>query len=195
MFTSFVADLAERLHAAGKTLSVDVSAKFKDVPNHPRSTFYDYDALAQSADAVIVMAWGIHWATSAPGAIDDLPWVTKVVDYVSSRPARSRFVLGFGLYGFDWPAGGGSANRGTALSYPDVMSLAARVGATPSVDATAQAPMFRYTADGVQHDVWYVDAASLSQRLELARSRGFPIALWRLGQEDPAIWGLGPLRP
>ena len=196
VFTSFIRDLANRMHAAGKALSVDVSAKVKDVPNHPRSTFYDYDALAQSADTVIVMSWGIHWSTSAPGAIDDLPWATAVANYVAARPQRDKFVLGYGLYGIDWPAGGGTAHPGTPLEYADVMRLAASVGATPTVHPVAQAPMFRYTAsDGVQHEVWYVDAASLAKRFALAQSLGLRVAVWRLGNEDPAVWSLPALAP
>jgi spore germination protein YaaH len=195
-YTAFVRDLAARLHAEGKQISIDVSAKFKDVQNHPRSTFYDYDELSPHADTILVMAWGIHWSTSAPGSIDELPWVTKVADYVAARPRRDRFVIGFGLYGFDWPNNGGSASPGTPFEYEDITGLAARVSATPSVDPIAQAPMFRYVdAGGTPHEVWYVDAASLSLRLEVARSRGLNVGLWRLGREDPAIWALPALRP
>ncbi len=195
-FSSFIHDLADRLHASGKALSVDVSPKFKDVPNHPRSTFFDYDALAASADVVLVMAWGIHWSTSVPGAIDDMPWLAAVARYVAARPLRDRFVLGFGLYGIDWPAGGGTAHPGTPLEYADVTALAAKYGATPSVDPVSQAPFFRYTdSGGVPHEVWYVDAASLAKRLDLARSLGLRVGLWRLGREDPGIWGLPGLQP
>ncbi|WP_411278324.1 glycosyl hydrolase family 18 protein, partial [Gaiella sp.] len=196
VYTTFIRDLAARLHGEGKQISIDVSAKFKDVRNHPRSTFYDYDALSQHADVILVMAWGIHWATSTPGAIDDLPWVVKVADYVAARPRRDRFVLGFGLYGFDWAQGGGSAHPGTPLEHEDIVALAARVGATTTVDPTAQAPTFRYIeADGTPHEVWYVDAVSLNLRLEVARSRGLNIALWRLGREDRAIWSLPAIQP
>lgn len=196
VYTAFIRDLASRLHAVGKQVSIDVSAKFKDVPNHPRSTFYDYDALSLHADVILVMAWGIHWSTSAPGSIDALPWVIKVADYVAARPRRDRFVMGFGLYGFDWANRGGSANPGTPFEYEDIMALAARVGAAPTVDPTAQAPMFRYVdANGTPHEVWYVDAASLNLRLEVARSRGLKVGLWRLGREDPAIWSLPALQP
>jgi spore germination protein YaaH len=142
------------------------------------------------------MAWGIHWSTSAPGAIDALPWVIKIADYVAARPRRDRFVMGFGLYGFDWSNGGGSANPGTPLEHEDLMALVSRVGATPAVEPTAQAPMFRYIdANGSPHEVWYVDAASLNLRLEVARSRGLKVGLWRLGREDPAIWSLPALQP
>lgn len=195
-YTSFVHDLADRLHAVGKALSLDVSAKVKDVPNHPRSTFFDYRALAQSADVVFVMAWGLHWSTSGPGAIDELPWFTKVADYVASQPSRAKFVLGLAMYGTDWPAGGGASHPGVPLEYEDVTGLARSVGATPVFDAVAGTPHFSYTdGGGVAHDVWYADAASVGRRLELARERGLRVGLWRLGREDPGIWSLPSLQP
>lgn len=195
-YTSFVHDLADRLHAVGKALSLDASAKVKDVANHPRSTFFDYGALAQSADVIFVMAWGLHWSTSRPGAIDELPWFTRVADYVANQPLRAKFVLGLAMYGTDWPAGGGAAHPGVPLEYEDVIGLARSVGATPAVDATAGTPHFSYTdGGGVSHDVWYADAASVGTRLELARARGLRVGLWRLGREDPGIWGLPSLQP
>ncbi len=86
--TSFVAELAARLHARGKLISQAVSAKTVDVMGHPRSTAFDYVELSKHVDTIFVMAWGVHWATSAPGAQDDIAWVTKVADYVASLPAQ-----------------------------------------------------------------------------------------------------------
>jgi spore germination protein YaaH len=196
VYTSFVAELASRLHAAGKELSVDVSAKVADVPNHPRSTFYDYDALSQHADTIFVMAWGIHWRTSAPGAIDDWTWVTRVADYVSKRPRRERYVLGFGMFGFDWANGGGTGWPATPLEHEDVLALAHRVGATPQWDDRVKAPFFTYTdGAGDPHQVWFTNARSIGLRVELARSTGLGIGLWRLGREDAGIWEHPMLQP
>ena len=75
-YTAFVTDLAAQLHAENKTLAVPKTA---DVPNHPRSTFFDYNGLSAQADALIVMCWGVRWSTSAPGAQDDMTWVRQVV--------------------------------------------------------------------------------------------------------------------
>lgn len=195
-YTAFVRDLADRLHAAGKVLSLDVSAKFKDVPNHPRSTFFDYNALAQSADVIFVMAWGIRWSTSGPGSIDDLPWFTKVADYVANQSLRDKFVLGLAMYGTDWAAGGGAAHPGKPLEYEDVMALASSVGATPTFNDAAGTATFSYTdAGGVPHSVWYADARSIGIRLDMARARGLRVGFWRLGREDPAIWSLPALQP
>jgi spore germination protein YaaH len=186
--TSFVTDLANLLHGQGKRLSVDVSAKAADVATG-RSAFYDYTALSTVADTVFVMNWGKHWSTSAPGAIADLPWARSVADYVATMPNKRRFVLGFGLYGMDWPAGGGAAHPATPLEFADVMNLADAVGATPITDAIAGAPHFSYTdAQGVGHDVWYTDAPTVASQVRMARDRGLGIGFWRLGREDQRMW-------
>jgi spore germination protein YaaH len=195
-YTSFVRDLASRLHASGKSLSIAVSPKVRDQPAHPRSGIFDYPALAQLADTIFVMSWGIHWSTSGPGAIDDLPWATQVANYVAAQPNKERFVLGFGMYGMDWPNGGGPGNPATPLEHADVMQLAARYNAVPVMDPVSGAPHFSYTdASGVPHEVWYTDGASLGQRIALARARGLGIGFWRLGREDDAIWQQPLLQP
>jgi spore germination protein YaaH len=196
VYSAFVAELARRLHDRGRTLSVAVSAKAKDIPNHPRSTFFDYTALSQAADAVFVMAWGIHWTTSAPGAPDDLTWVRNVVDYVKTMPQPSKFVLGSPLYGMDWTGDGGSDQPAEHYEYTDVLALASRVGATPWHDAASDTMRFDYTdADGQPHQVWYPDVNTVATRFALAREAGMGTGLWRLGDEDQRVWDHPLLAP
>jgi spore germination protein YaaH len=186
--TSFVTELAAIMHGQGKLVSIAVSPKASDVTTG-RPGIFDYPALSAAVDTVFVMNWGKHWSTSAPGAIADLPWATTVANYVASMPDKSKFVLGTDLYGFDWAAGGGAANPATPIEYADVQNLIAAVGATPAFDAVAGAPHFSYTdSQGVGHDVWYTDAATVAQHVRLARDRGLGIGFWRLGREDPSVW-------
>ena len=188
--TAFVAELASRLHARGKLLAQAVSAKVKDVPNHPRSTAFDYVELSKHVDYVFVMAWGIHWATSAPGAQDDLVWVKQVVDYVSSLPRTEKYVMGTMLYGMDWPNGGGSKeNEADGRFYGDIMAISARYGAAPVYHPEHDSWQLKYTDDaGTPREIWYSDATNVANRVKLARDRGLGIGFWRLGQEDERIW-------
>jgi spore germination protein YaaH len=187
-YTAFIAELGRRLHDRGKLLSIAVSAKQRDVANHPRSTFFDYVALSEHVDTIFVMAWGIHWTTSAPGSPDDMTWLRGVVNYVKTMPNRSRFVLGSPLYGMDWAGDGGADEPATSLEYEDVMALARRVGATPVLDSSGS-KYFAYTgADGKRHQVWYADAETLSMRLAIAREAGLGVGFWRLGNEDQRLW-------
>ena len=156
--------------------------------NHPRSSFFDYEALGERADEVLVMSWGLHWSTSAPGSVIDIRWYTKVYDYVSTLPSHAKFVLGAPLYSFDWAAGGGPTHPATALGWDALQALIARTGAVPIFDAPTGEWHFAYTdATGIPHEVWFSNAASLDTHLALAAPRGLAgIALWRSGQEDPA---------
>jgi spore germination protein YaaH len=186
--TAYVERLSAELHAIGQRLAVDVSPKFEPTTSG-RSGLYDYEALGRAADTVFVMNWGWHWATSDPGAPDDLELCRKVADYVATMPNRSRFVLGTHLYAMDWPSGGGPASEAVALEYADVLALISRYGAKPVLDPAADAWVFAYTDDaGTHHEVWYPDAATIARRIQLARDRGLGIGFWRLGREDPEVW-------
>jgi spore germination protein YaaH len=186
--TSFVSSLAGRLHAAGKRVAIEVSAKYRPTTTG-RSGFYEYEGLGRAADWVFVMNWGWHWSTSGPGAPDDLAFTRQVADYVATMPNKGRFVLGTSLYGMDWPNGGGPANRATALEYQEIQALIARYHVVPVRDASADSWHFRYTDPGGDfHDVWFADAATVPNRVRLAGDRGLGIGFWRLGTEDQRVW-------
>jgi spore germination protein YaaH len=187
-YTSFFTELASRLHAQGKLLSVAVSAKTADVANHPRSSFFDYNALAQQADWVFVMTWGIHWTTSGPGSLDDINWMRAVMDYIDTIPGHERFVIGTALYGFDWANGGGSSNPATPYEYSDIQALIDRVGATPRHDDATGSMTFSYRDGSDSHDVWYANASTTHLRMQEARNHGLGIGFWRLGSEDQRMW-------
>jgi spore germination protein YaaH len=188
--SAFVADLARALHRAGRRLSVDASPKYREDLTHPRSAFYDYKVLAEHADWIFVMSWGLHWTTSAPGPIADIRWLRRVYEYVAAQPNKAKFIMGLPLYGFDWAGGGGPGNPATPLGWDTIQQLIDRTGAQPRYDADSDEWTFTYTDEaGAGHEVWFVDAASINGRFALARELGLGgIGAWRLGQEDPSLW-------
>jgi spore germination protein len=193
-YTSFVRELAARLHEIGKKLAVDVSAKTADDPAHPRSGLYDYPAVAAEADVVFVMAWGIHWATSEPGPIADMAWLQAVVHYVNTLPDRDKYVMGTPLYGMDWPRASGPGAPAKALEWADVAALSAGVGVPGTYDATAHETHFSYTdGQGVSHEVWATSAAAVLERMRLFLDNEYEVGVWRLGREDQAMWSDPPL--
>jgi spore germination protein YaaH len=199
VYSAFVKDLADRLHALGRRVSVDVSPKVQDTdPNHPRGNTFDYGALNQSADEVFLMMWGVHWTSSWPGPLADYAFTNDVMDYADQAVAtRSKWVLGAPMYGLDWPAGGGINHKGTAREYKEIVALAAQYGATPQWDPATEESHFDYTdSSGVSHEVWFETAQAISGRIDLARQHGFgAVGVWHLGNEDPQIWALAQLQP
>ena len=187
VFTSFVAELARRLHALGKRLAVEVSAKFYGT-QPGRSAFYDYPNLGRHADTVFVMSWGWHWTTSEPGPSDELGNVLKVANYAATMPNKHRYVLGLPLYAHDWPWSGGPSNPSVPIEYGDVIQVAQRHGITPRLDADSYSWTFNYVEGGVPHEAWYGDATTVSRRIKVAQVRGLGLGFWRLGREDQRIW-------
>lgn len=212
--SAFVHALAGVLHLESRRLSVDVDGVTHEDPR-AWTGFYDDRAIARAADYVFVMAWGTHWEGSGPGPIAPLSYVAAVARYLASLPhARDRIVLGVPMYGLDWqlPAssmGLSSASRdrtatateplasaistaieprATALQYANVMTLARSTGASPVRNATVDEPTLVYTRARARHRVWYMDAQSIVDRVRIARKYGLQAGVWRLGEEDQALW-------
>jgi spore germination protein YaaH len=189
-FTAFITQLAARLHAQGRKLSTIVTAKTYNIMSG-RAAMYDDAALSQVSDYIFVLDWGLHWTTSGPGGMDEMPWWKKVAEYAATMPNKSKFVIGMPMYGIDWAGAGGSSNPGTPLEYAAIMEEAAAYGVTPEFDPVAEDPHFAYTGEGgVQHTVWFSDQQSIQARLEVIASLGVGAGLWHLGTEDQSIWEL-----
>jgi spore germination protein YaaH len=192
-FTAFITALAARLHAQGDKLSTIVTAKYYNIMSG-RAAMYDDAALSVPSDYVFVLDWGLHWTTSGPGGMDELPWFTRVAEYTATLPNRDKFVLGMPMYGIDWPNGGGSKNPGTPLEFDNITALLSQYGATSEWDPTAADPHFSYVDGvGVSHSVWYSDQRTVGARVALADSLGLGVGLWHLGSEDQSIWELSGL--
>jgi spore germination protein YaaH len=189
-YSSFVAELAARLHAHGKQLTLAASAKARDSLTHPRSGIFDYPRISQDADWVVVMVWGLHWSTSAPGAQDELPWARSVADYVATMPLHRKFIYGTNLYAMDWPAGGGPSHPAATEQYGELVPRLPGLGADMRLETSVDGMHATYTdGGGVGHDVWYPDAGTTGRRMQMARDRGFGgVGFWRLGMEDQRVW-------
>lgn len=185
-YVDLVTRLADRLHAAGLTLSLAVPAKTEDGVSWQLG--YDYAGLGQAADYLVIMAYDEHHAAGDPGPVASLPWVEQVVQYAVSQVPRAKILLGIGVYGYDWPAGGAAR----AVDLVTARDLAARAGVNPAWDAKGYVPYFTYSdAAGSRHQVWYEDARSLSGKLEVVRKYQLGgTAIWRLGMVAPEVWQL-----
>ena len=132
------------------------------------------------------MTYDQHTAPDAPGPVAGLPWVEASLRWVLGSVSRKKLYLGLPLYYRQWL--GGKVNEGT---YGDAIALAARVGASPQLDAAQVEKTFEFEEEGERGVVWFQDADTLRQRLELVRRyklQGF--SAWRLGHEDPSAWPL-----
>jgi spore germination protein YaaH len=143
---------------------------------------YPARALLEVADLLLVMLYDQHWAGSGPGPISDPEWVRRSLAARIAEVGPSRLVAALPLYGYRWPAGA----AGEPVNYGEAERIAVAAGISLQRDPATNT---LYARSPGAWELWVTDAAllrSLVSQTETAGVRRF--ALWRLGQEDPAIW-------
>jgi spore germination protein YaaH len=143
---------------------------------------YPAKPLLRVADAIIPMLYDEHWAGSSPGPVASPQWVRGALAMRVREAGAARVIAGFPTYGYRWIRG----QPTEALGYIEARGLAARAGVTLARDAATQS----LHAQSGNWDMWMADAVTLQAFVRIAQEMGVHrFALWRLGREDPAIWG------
>ncbi len=180
--TLFMKELSERLRPEGYEVSMAVPAKMWDDVNHGWSGAYDYKALANYVDQLMIMTYDQHWGTSRPGPVAGIDWVERAVKYAVSAVPPEKILLGVPGYGYSWEVG---TTSGRAVAATAAISRLEAEGVPRLWDPVAKVPYFYYD----NRVVYYEDAESIKYKVELAQSYNLGgIVLWRLGYEDPEIW-------
>lgn len=191
--TAFMAELAEQARAAGLDVSIAVPAKTAATDRVAWTTAYDYGALAQHVDFLVIMAYDQHWRGGPVGPVAALPWVRDVVEYALDGAGGAvppqKVVLGVPVYGYDWPADAAWADAVTFQQAMDTLQRARWSDPTVALRWHAEhgAPYFLYGG----RTVWFENEHSAAHKLLLAAEYNLAgVAFWRLGQEDPRVWDL-----
>ncbi|MDT8901347.1 glycosyl hydrolase family 18 protein [Anaeroselena agilis] len=181
--TAFMKELYGRLKPQGYIVSIDVFPKTDE--NNDVSAAYDYGQLALYADRIAVMTYDNHGVWSGPGPIADINWVENSLKYALRFIPKHKLYLGVAGYGYDWSSKGVESRE-----YAPIMDLADKHGAAVKWDEASKSPFFNYTdSDGVSHTVWFENARSAAYKLDLVKKYDIAgAALWKLGEEDPALW-------
>jgi HAD superfamily hydrolase (TIGR01509 family) len=212
LWVAFVTELADALHADGRTLTVSIPPVWGlpadstiETPIDQAAGYwvYDHGAIAEHVDAIRIMAYDYSVETAGP--IAPLWWVADAVASTSAivpTEFHDKLVLGIGSYGRNWIASTSgecpaSAEGLTNVFARSVLDLAAKRGAVPTFDPGTGEWSFAYaltvedsTTSCVQNrQVHWVDADGVASRTEIARRAGWGgVALWALGYEDDEVW-------
>jgi peptidoglycan-N-acetylglucosamine deacetylase len=139
-------------------------------------------AFIPAVDYVLVMLYDQHWPGSPPGPIAAPEWVRRSLSRRVAEVGASRVIAALPLYGYQWPVDRPAA----AVTFLEARRNAAAAGQELIRDpATAT---LRAARAG-EWELWVTDAGLLRALLLEVQALGVrSVALWRLGQEDPAIW-------
>ena len=201
-YRSFVSELSKRLkqQSVPKSLSIFF-------PMGAESQLYDEETLAQ-VDHLVLQGYDSHWKsgkTAGPVAPlngeEAVTWKKAVAMGQTLGVPKERLMLGFPLYGYEWPVKGAkkrSATAGEGLSTTFVLHSG---GAVPDVRFNVQDQVKRYGAshdpasgssyyqykknNGQFFEGWFEDWWSLRQKSEyLVDERLGGIAFFLLGYDD-----------
>jgi hypothetical protein len=171
----------------------------------PNWAVFDYDAIGRSVDRARIMTYDYSTESTDPGPIAPIDWTRDVMTYAATEFRGVPLSVGVPAYGQNWPiktlsgncpSGVGAASTVSPTSQ-QALALIEDYDATPGWSESAQEYRFDYerpySADGkscvVLRRVWFGEGRSAEARLRLAGRLGIQgIAVWRFGDEDPALW-------
>ena len=185
-FLAFIAELGQDLHSRGMKLYVNVPVADKD---------YDYAGLAASADALVIMNYDQHQVTSGPGPVAAQDWFVRNLQLAVKDIPKNKIICGIGNYGYDWSVSPKAKRAVLHVETNNVQEvwLHSQESSSP-VDFQPDSlnPHFGYVEEnGVEHQVWYLDAVTAFNQMRAARNLGIrTFALWRLGSEDRSLWSI-----
>ena len=186
-YAEFITFARETLNPQGYPVMVALAPKTSVTQPGALYQGHDYNALGQAANTVLIMTYEWGYTFGPPMAISPIQPVTDVVEFAVSQIDSRKIFLGVSNYGYDFvlPFVPGES-RAESLSFIQANELAVQMGSRIEYDEKAQAPFFRYSANGEQHEVWYEDARSLSVRMNLLRDYNLRGALyWNLMRPNP----------
>lgn len=195
--TTFMTDLTNAFHNTYPGSQVTMATPAVDWPGA-----FDYNALAQACDGLMIMGYAYHWGEGpTAGPVSPLTgWGTynitwTVNDYLTKTNGQAdKIILGLPYYGYEWPTvsgnkGAATTGSGDAKFYSEASVLAESYGRL--WDDESKTPWYRYqNPDWFQG--WYDDSLSLSYKYDLAIDEDLKgIGIWALGYDGsrPELWG------
>lgn len=190
-YAVLIKDLAGRLHAAGKELWVSI-------PTGSDFDAYDLQAVADAADRMVATLYDENSDTDEPGPLASGDWFQGWLKTMMVYGNPSQWVIGLGNYAVDWRRDNHAVEQ---VGFTDAMARAslARIDPVKELDSKDATPNFNYLAgpdQNQEHELWFLDAVTLlNQRRLIAPFHPGGIGLYRLGEEDPAVWKVLRMNP
>jgi len=188
LYVGFAAELAERLHAAGRYLSAALAPK---VYAEQRGLLYeghDYRRLGEVLDLTLLMTYEWGYTYGPPLAVAPLYEVRRVLEYGLTEIPAEKILMGIPNYGYDWTLPYRQGGMARSISNPRAVELAWQYGAEIQYDNAAQAPFFYYTTpEGADHVVWFEDLRSMRAKYDLCAELGLRgLTFWTVTRPFPA---------
>ena len=183
--TKFQQELYETLHSKGMLITMDVS---------PDNENYDYKALSQYNDYLILMAYDQFNDATAAGPISAQKWIEAKLDWMDDKVDVSKIILGVACYARDWQRIDGKKkveDKTYAAAIDEAKLSNAKIifnNDTYNLNYSYYIPESDSTEEET-HNIWFTDASTTFNTLRFSDDYATAgTAIWHLGGEDPRIW-------
>ncbi|MDQ0974253.1 spore germination protein [Neobacillus niacini] len=188
-YNTFLRKAKARFQREGWLLSTALAPKTSATQQGAWYEAHDYRAHGQIVDFVVIMTYEWGYSGGPAMAVSPIDQVRRVLEYAITEMPPNKILMGQNLYGYDWTLPFVQGSVAKAVSPQQAIELAAANNVPIQYDTKAQAPFFRYTADGKQHEVWFEDARSIQAKFNLIKELGIRgMSYWKLGLAFPQNW-------
>lgn len=204
-YVDLVRLLREKL-PPGKSVSVAVAVNPYGIIEGWQAS-YDYTALAQYSDYLMLMAYDEHYQGyvnnpgSAPGPVAGYKFVEDSIKAALKEVPSDKLMLGVPFYGRLWKRG--DSYGGYGISNYMVEDMIREYKGTVIYDYTKKSPravitigaadkkpvVFGKKLEAGTYDIWFENEASIKRKLELVEKYNLKgTGSWSLGQETKSTW-------
>lgn len=150
---------------------------------------HDYKLHGQISDRVILMTYEWGYAYSKPMAIAPINNVEKVINYATKEIPSQKILMGIPNYGYNWQLPVIKGIRATSVNNVEAINIARDNNANIKYDNKSKSPYFNYVKDNKQHQVWFEDARSITEKLKLVNKYNLSgISYWTIDKLFPTNW-------
>jgi spore germination protein YaaH len=182
-YESFIAQLSQAMHAAGKQLSIAVPA----LDNANSQSAWSYADLVGPLDVLHVMGYDFHSIGTHSGPLAPLGWIDAVNGQAAATGRADKFVLGVGNYGT------------TPTTFCNTQDCIARCGGSyaTTTDHMATCPFGNWNAGRAPNcptgneQLFFEDTGSMEEKVQSAKSHGLGgITYWTIGGEPDGFFAM-----
>ena len=186
-FSRFLIELAPRLHEAGLTLSVDVTAPDG---SETWSLCYDRNTIGKVADYIIFMGYDQNGPSSTEaGTVAGANWVElNIKKFLGQEGVESdKLILGIPFYTRLWKEDDGTLTS----SVVNMRSVTIPEGVGKTWDEETKQFYIEYEKNGATYKMWIEDEESIKAKLDLVNQYDLAGAgFWSKDRELNTVWSI-----
>lgn len=197
--TEFMRKLREAMPEE-KVVSIAVAPNPENTTNTWLAA-YDYKALAENVDYMVVMTYDEHCYGGSAGPVASIDFVEKSILAILEVVSKDKIIVGIPMYGRFWEEG--APVGGEAIINAQAPRIIKKFKVVPVYNETEETPKIRITVkegeqgpyvngrylDAGTYNIWYENERSIKAKLALINKYDLlGSALWALDNEELAMW-------